>query len=64
MTSKRHYLYKYNSLLRHISNNIKRGDNVPNNLLTKEQLNFRKILYSYRLRIMVRTERIKRLKID
>lgn len=51
MTSKRHYLSKHNSLLRHIDNNIKRGDNVPDNLLNKEQLDFRKLLYSYRLRI-------------
>lgn len=66
MTSKRHYLSKHNSILHNASSSIKRGDNVPDSLLTKEQLNFRRSLQSLRLRIIYKDEygrKRKRIKI-
>lgn len=63
MTSRRHYLLKHNNILHNMSSRIVRGDNVPDYLLTREQLDFRHILQSLRLRIIYKDnssiERIK-----
>lgn len=50
MTSRQHYVRKHNALL-YKNYSLLRGSNVPDELLTPEQLKLRRELESLRLRI-------------
>jgi len=51
MTSRRHYVKKHNAILHAAGAGLSRGDNVPDDQLTPDQLAFRRQLQAMRSKI-------------